>query len=146
LNAERILIAAEAVGLGHAALKRAATYAKERIVFDRPIGQNQAIQHPLARCWMNLEAAYLMALKAAALYDAGEECGAEANSAKFLAAEAGFTACETAVMSMGGMGYSSEFDVERYFRESLIPRIAPVSQHMIMSFIGEKVLGLPKSY
>jgi acyl-CoA dehydrogenase len=146
LNAERILIAAEAIGLGHAALNRAATYAKERIVFDRPIGQNQAIQHPLARCWMNLEAAYLMVLKAAALYDAGEECGAEANSAKFLAAEAGFTACETAVMSMGGMGYSSEFDVERYFRESLIPRIAPVSQHMIMSFIGEKVLGLPKSY
>jgi acyl-CoA dehydrogenase len=146
MNAERVLIAAEAVGLGHAALRRAAAYAKERIVFGRPIGQNQGIQHPLARAWMNLEAAYLMVLKAAALYDAGEDCGAEANSAKFLAGEAGFAACETAVMSMGGMGYSSEYHVERYLRESLIPRIAPVSQHMILNFIGEKVLGLPKSY
>jgi acyl-CoA dehydrogenase len=146
MNAERVLIAAEAVGLGHAALRRAAAYAKERIVFGRPIGQNQGIQHPLARAWMNLEAAYLMVLKAAALYDAGEDCGAEANSAKYLAGEAGYAACETAVMSMGGMGYSSEYHVERYLRESLIPRIAPVSQHMILNFIGEKVLGLPKSY
>jgi acyl-CoA dehydrogenase len=146
MNAERVLIAAEAVGLGHAALRRAAAYAKERNVFGRPIGQNQGIQHPLARAWMNLEAAYLMVLKAAALYDAGEDCGAEANSAKYLAGEAGYAACETAVMSMGGMGYSSEYHVERYLRESLIPRIAPVSQHMILNFIGEKVLGLPKSY
>jgi acyl-CoA dehydrogenase len=146
MNAERVLIGAEAVGLGHAAVKRAAAFAKERIVFGRPIGQNQAIQHPLARCWMALEAAYLMVLKAAALYDAGEECGAEANAAKFLSAEAGFAACETAVMSMGGMGYAADYDVERYLRESLIPRIAPVSQHMIMNFISEKVLGLPKSY
>jgi acyl-CoA dehydrogenase len=146
LNAERVLIAAEAIGLGHAALRCATAYAKERIVFGRPIGQNQAIQHPLARAWMNLEAAYLMVLKAAALYDAGADCGAEANAAKYLGAEAGFAACETAVMSMGGMGYAAEYHVERYLRESFIPRIAPVSQHMIMNFIGEKVLGLPKSY
>jgi acyl-CoA dehydrogenase len=146
LNPERILIAAEAVGLGYAALRKATAYAKERVVFDRQIGQNQGIQHPLARCWMNLEAAYLMVLKAASLYDAGEECGAEANSAKFLAAEAAFTACETAVMTHGGMGYSAEYHVERYLRECFIPRIAPVSPQMIMNFISEKVLGLPKSY
>jgi acyl-CoA dehydrogenase len=145
-NPERILIAAEAVGLGYAALRRATRYAKERVVFDRPIGQNQGIQHPLARCWMNLEAASLMVLKAATLYDAGRECGAEANAAKYLAAEAAFTACETAVMTHGGMGYSAEYHVERYLRESLIPRIAPVSPHMILNFIAEKVLGLPKSY
>jgi acyl-CoA dehydrogenase len=146
LNPERILIASEAVGLGFAALRRATQYAKERVVFDRPIGQNQGIQHPLARCWMNLEAANLMVLKAAALYDGKQECGAEANSAKYLAAEAAFTACETAVMTHGGMGYSSEYHVERYLRECLIPRIAPVSPQMIMNFIAEKVLGLPKSY
>ncbi len=146
LNPERILIAAEAVGLGHAALRKATAYAKERVVFGRQIGQNQGIQHPLARCWMNLEAADLMVLKAAALYDAGEECGAEANAAKFLAAEAAFSACETAIMTLGGMGYSSEYHVERYLRECFIPRIAPVSPQMIMNFIAEKVLGLPKSY
>ena len=146
LNPERILIAAEAVGLGHAAVRRATQYAKERVVFDRPIGQNQGIQHPLARCWMNLEAANLMVFKAAALYDAGSECGAEANAAKYLAAEAAFSACETAVMTHGGMGYSAEFHVERYLRESLIARIAPVSPHMIQNFIAEKVLGLPRSY
>jgi acyl-CoA dehydrogenase len=146
LNPERILIAAEAVGLGYAALRKATAYAKERVVFDRQIGQNQGIQHPLARCWMNLEAAYLMVLKAACLYDAGEECGAEANTAKFLAAEAAFAACETAVMTHGGMGYSAEYHVERYLRECFIPRIAPVSPQMIMNFISEKVLGLPKSY
>jgi acyl-CoA dehydrogenase len=115
-------------------------------VFGRPIGQNQGIQHPLARCWMNLEAADLMTLKAAALYDAGKECGAEANTAKFLAAEAAFTACETAIQTHGGMGYSAEFHVERYLRESFIPRIAPISPQMIMNHIAEKVLGLPKSY
>jgi len=146
LNPERILIAAEAVGIGYAALRRATQYAKERVVFDRPIGQNQGIQHPLARCWMNLEAASLMIFKAATLYDAGRECGAEANAAKYLAAEAGFAACETAVMTHGGMGYSAEYHVERYLRESLIPRIAPVSPHMILNFIAEKVLGLPRSY
>ena len=146
MNPERILIAAEAVGLGRAALKRAATYANERIVFDRPIGKNQAIQHPLARCWMELEAAWLMVLKAAWMYDRGEQCGAEANSAKYLAAEAGFRACETAVMTHGGMGYAREYHVERYLRESLIPRIAPVSRELVLSFVAEKVLGLPKSY
>ncbi len=146
MNPERILIAAEAVGIGRAALRRATTYAKERRVFGRAIGQNQGIQHPLARCWAHLEAADLMAMKAASLYDAGRECGAEANAAKYLAAEAGFTAAETAVMTHGGMGYAQEYHVERYLRESLIPRIAPVSRELILSFIAERVLGLPKSY
>lgn len=146
LNPERILIAAEAVGIGHAALRRATAYAKQRVVFDRPIGQNQGIQHPLARCWMNLEAAALMVAKAARLYDAGADCGAEANTAKYLAAEAAFSACETAVMTLGGMGYAAEYHVERYLRECLIPRIAPISQHMILNYVGEKVLGLPRSY
>ncbi len=146
LNPERILIAAEAVGLGRAALRRAAAYAKERVVFDRPIGQNQAIQHPLAKAWMELEAANLMVMKAASLYDAGGECGIEANSAKYLAAEAAFAACEAAVLTHGGMGYSAEYHVERYLRECFIPRIAPVSPHMILNFIAERALGLPKSY
>ncbi|HSE79712.1 MAG TPA: acyl-CoA dehydrogenase family protein [Alphaproteobacteria bacterium] len=146
LNPERILIAAEAVGIGRAALRKATAYAGERVVFDRPIGQNQGIQHPLARSWMQLEAANLVAMKAATLYDRGEDCGAEANAAKYLAAEAAFTACETAVLTLGGMGYSAEYHVERYLRESLIPRLAPVSSHMILNFIAEKVLGLPKSY
>lgn len=146
LNPERILIAAEGIGLGRVALKRAAQYAKERIVFDRPIGQNQGIQHPLAERWMELEAANLMMLKAAWLYDSGHACGAEANSAKYLGAEAGFRACETAVLTHGGMGYAKEFHVERYFREAMLPRIAPVSPQLIFCFIAEKVLGLPKSY
>jgi acyl-CoA dehydrogenase len=146
LNPERILVAAEAVGLGRAALKRAAAYAKERIVFDRPIGQNQAIQHPLARAWIELEAADLLTFKAASLYDGGKPCGAEANAAKYLAGEAGFRACETAVMTHGGMGYAKEYHVERYLRESLIPRIAPVSPQLILCYIAERVLGLPKSY
>ena len=146
INPERILNAGEAVGIGRIALKRAAKYARERVVFKRPIGQNQGIAHPLARCWMNLEAANLMAFKAAWLYDHHQDCGIEANAAKYLAAEAGFSACETAVMTHGGMGYSKEFHVERYLREILIPRIAPVSPHMILNFIAEKVLGLPKSY
>ncbi|MFI5015262.1 MAG: acyl-CoA dehydrogenase family protein [Hyphomicrobiales bacterium] len=146
MNPERILIAAEAVGIGRVAVQRAAGYARERIVFRRPIGQNQSVQHPLARGWAELEAANLMVLKAASLYDAGRECGAEANAAKYLAGEAGFRACETAVMSHGGMGYAKEFHVERYLREVLIARIAPVSPQMILSFIAERVLGLPKSY
>ncbi len=146
MNPERILIAAEAVGLGHAALAKAVSYAGEREVFGRPIGRNQAIQHPLARCWMELEAANLMVFRAAALYDAGEPCGAQANAAKYLASEAAFKTCETAVMSHGGMGYAKEFHVERYLRESLITRIAPVTPHMILNFIAEKVLGLPRSY
>ena len=146
MNPERILIAAEAVGIGRAALRRAAKYARERVVFRRPIGQNQGIAHPLARCWMELEAADLMVMKAAALYDRGLDCGAEANAAKYLAGEAAFRACETAVMTHGGMGYSKEFHVERYLREVMIPRIAPITPHMILNFIAEKVLGLPKSY
>ena len=146
MNPERILIAAEAVGIGRAALQRAASYARERVVFRRPIGQNQGIAHPLAQCWMNLEAADLMVMKAAALYDRGMECGAEANAAKYLAGEAAFRACETAVMTHGGMGYSKEFHVERYLREIMIARIAPITPHMILNFIAEKVLGLPKSY
>jgi acyl-CoA dehydrogenase len=146
MNPERILIAAEAVGIGRAALAKASSYAKERIVFGRPIGQNQGIQHPLARCWAHLEAADLMTFKAAELYDQGQECGAEANAAKYLAGEAGFTAAETAVMTHGGMGYAQEYHVERYLRESLIPRIAPVSRELILSHIAERVLGLAKSY
>jgi acyl-CoA dehydrogenase len=146
LNPERVLFAAEAIGLGRAALKRAAQYAKERVVFGRPIGQNQGVAHPLAKSWAELEAANLLAFKAAALYDAGKECGAEANAAKYLGAEAGFTACEASVLAHGGMGYAKEYFVERYFREAMIARIAPVSREMILNFIAERMLGLPKSY
>ncbi len=146
LNPERILIAAEAVGIGRAALARAAAYARERIVFDRPIGKNQGIQHPLAKAWVELEAAELLVTKAAWLYDQGQPCGIAANAAKYFAAEAGFHACETAVMCHGGMGYAREYHVERYFRESMIPRLVPVSRELILSFIAEKALGLPKSY
>jgi acyl-CoA dehydrogenase len=146
LNPERILIAAELVGLGRCAVKRAASYAKERIVFDRPIGQNQGVQHPLAANWMALEAANLMGNKAAWLYDNGKPCGSEANSAKYLAGEACFDACQQAVMTHGGYGYAKEYHVERYLRESLIGRIAPVSPQLILCYIAERVLGLPKSY
>lgn len=146
MNAERILIAAEALGTGFAALRRAAVYAGERKVFGRAIGQNQAIQHPLADSWMQLEAARLMVYQAARMYDEGYEAGEYANAAKYLAAEAAFTACERAVMTHGGMGYAKEYHVERYLREILIPRIAPVSREMIYNYIGEKVLGLPRSY
>ncbi|MSO69024.1 MAG: acyl-CoA dehydrogenase [Alphaproteobacteria bacterium] len=146
LNPERILIAAEAVGLGRVALARAANYAKERVVFGRPIGQNQGIQHPLADAWARLEAANLMLFKAASLYDRGEPCGTEANAAKYLAADACHAACERAVLTHGGMGYAKEYHVERYLRECYIARIAPVSAEMILNFLAEKVLGLPKSY
>jgi len=146
MNPERILIAAESVGLGRCAVKRAAAYAKERIVFDRPIGKNQGVQHPLAANWASLEAANLMVHKAAWLYDEGKPCGAEANAAKYLAGEACFDACQQAVMTHGGFGYAKEYHVERYLRESLVGRIAPVSPQMILCFIAEKVLGLPKSY
>jgi acyl-CoA dehydrogenase len=146
LNPERILIAAEAVGIGRAALSRAVRYANERTVFGRPIGQNQGVQHPLAQAWMQLEAADLMVFKAASLYDAGQPCAPYANSAKYLAAEAGHNACQTAVLTLGGMGYAKEYHVERLLRESYIPRIAPVSPQLILCFIAEKVLGLPKSY
>jgi acyl-CoA dehydrogenase len=146
LNPERVLVAAEAIGIGRVALERASRYARERVVFGRPIGQNQGIQHPLAKCWAELEAANLMVMKAAWLYDQGLPCGAEANAAKYLAGEAGFRACEQAVMTHGGMGYAQEYHVERYLRESLIPRIAPVSPQLILSYLAERVLDLPKSY
>jgi acyl-CoA dehydrogenase len=145
-NPERILIGAEAIGLGRVAIQRAARYARERIVFDRPIGMNQGIQHPLAKCWAQVEAANLMVMKAAALFDAGRDCGVEANAGKYLAAEAGFEACHTALSTLGGMGYAQEYHIERYLREILIPRTAPVSAHMILNFLAEKVLELPKSY
>jgi acyl-CoA dehydrogenase len=146
LNPERILLGAEAVGLGRVAISKAARYARERIVFDRPIGMNQGIQHPLAKCWAQLEAANLMIMKAAALFDKGLDCGVEANAGKYLAAEAGFEACHTAMLTLGGMGYAQEYHVERYLREVLIPRTAPVSPHLILNFLAEKVLDLPKSY
>lgn len=146
LNPERILIGAEAVGIGRHALDRATRYAKEREVFGRPIGQNQSIQHPLAKCWMELEAAWLACMHGAWRYDNGEPAGAAANTAKYLAAEAAFKACERAVMTHGGMGYAKEYHVERLLREVLIPRIAPVSPELILCYIAEKVLGLPRSY
>jgi acyl-CoA dehydrogenase len=146
LNPERVLLGAEAIGIGRAAIQRAAQYARERIVFDRPIGMNQGIQHPLAKCWMQLEAANLMVMKAATLFDRGVDCGVEANAGKYLAAETAFEACHTAMLTLGGMGYAQEYHVERLLREVLIPRTAPVSPHMILNYIAEKVLELPKSY
>jgi len=154
MNAERCLLAGEALGLGYAALYRASKYARERIVFGRPIGMNQGIQHPLADAYMHLEAAKLATYHAAALYDRSTTdktitltaVGVACNSAKYLAAEAAFTACERSVLSMGGMGYAQEYHVERYLRECFVPRIAPVSREMIMNYVGEKVLGLPRSY
>ncbi|MEQ8234940.1 MAG: acyl-CoA dehydrogenase family protein [Gammaproteobacteria bacterium] len=146
LNAERILIAAGLTGLGRAALKRAADYARERVVFGRPIGQNQAIQHPLAANWAELAAAEMLMFKAADLYDRGQPCGAEANAAKYLAGEAAFRTCTNAVMTHGGMGYAKEYHVERYLRECLIHRIAPISPPLILSYLAEQVLDLPKSY
>jgi acyl-CoA dehydrogenase len=146
LNPERVLIAAEATGLGRVALERATRYAGERVVFNRPIGKNQGIQHPLAERWIDLEAATLLYRRAAWLYDQGRPCGAQANAAKFFCAEAGWRAAETAVLTHGGMGYAREFHVERYLREAMLPRIAPVSVQLILSFIAEKVLGMPKSY
>lgn len=159
MNAERCLLAGEALGLGYAALKKSTDYARDRVVFSRPIGQNQAIQHPLADAYMHLEAAKLATYHAASLYDRSfpdhpkhdpsittHAVGVACNSAKYLAAEAAFTACERSVMSMGGMGYAAEYHVERYMRECFVPRIAPVSREMIMNFVGEKVLKLPRSY
>src|SRR5207245_5955057 len=146
MNPERILIAAELVGLGRCAVSRAAAYAKERVVVDRPIGRNQAIQDPLAATWMALEAANLMVHKAASLYDAKKACGAEANAAKYLAGEACFDACQQAVMTHGGFGYAREYHVERYLRDASVGRLAPVTPQLILCFIAERVLGLPKSY
>jgi acyl-CoA dehydrogenase len=146
LNPERILNAAEVVGMGRRALEKAVKYANERVVFGRPIGKNQSIQHPLAECWSELYAAELMALHAAQLYDAGKPCGAQANAAKYLAADAGFRACDRAIRTHGGMGYAAEYQVERYFREMVAVQLAPVSREMILCFIAERELGLPKSY
>jgi acyl-CoA dehydrogenase len=146
LNPERILVAVEAIGIGEDALRRATQYARERVVFNRPIGMNQSIQHPLAECWLALQSALLMAARAAQLYDAGQACGAEASGAKFLGARAGYQAALQAVMTHGGMGYAKEFHVERLLREVLLNRLAPVSEQMILCFIAERVLDLPKSY
>jgi acyl-CoA dehydrogenase len=146
LNPERILNAAEVVGMGRRALEKAVAYAGERVVFGRKIGQNQSIQHPLAECWSELYAADLMTLHAAELYDSGQPCGAQANAAKYLAADAGFRACDRAIRTHGGMGYAAEYHVERYFREMVATQLAPVSREMILCFIAERELGLPKSY
>lgn len=146
LNPERVLVGIEAVGLGRDALERAVAYARDRVVFGRPIGQNQGIQHPLAERWIQIEAAYWQCLRAAWLYDNGHSCGAEANAAKFLGGRAAFDSCTTAVLTHGGMGYASEYQVERLFRESILTRIAPITEQMMLSFVAEKVLDLPKSY
>ncbi len=146
LNPERILVAASAIGGGMKSLDRAVSYAKERVVFGRPIGMNQAIQHPLAECWMRLQAAEMMMWKAAALYDAGKPCGLEATAAKYLAAEAAFETAQRAVRTHGGFGFSKEFHVERGFRESMLAMIAPVSQELALCHVAEHGLGLPKSY
>ncbi|KAF8519623.1 acyl-CoA dehydrogenase/oxidase [Hysterangium stoloniferum] len=158
MNAERCLLAGEALGIGYAALRRAARYASERVVFGRAIGQNQAIQHPLAQSWVDLEAGKLLTYSAARTYDElasavseagsppGEKIGARCNAAKYFAAEAAFKACERAVMTHGGMGYSVDYHVERYLRDVFVPRIAPVSREMILNYISQRVLGLPKSY
>ncbi len=146
LNSERILNAAEVIGIGRRALEKAVAYAGERVVFGRKIGQNQSIQHPLAECWSELYAAELMTLHAAELEDAGKPCGAQANAAKYLAADAGFRACDRAIRTHGGMGYAAEYHVERYFREMVATQLAPVSREMILCFLAERELGLPKSY
>jgi acyl-CoA dehydrogenase len=146
LNPERILVGSEAIGVGRDALRRASQYAKDRVVFGRPIGQNQGIQHPLAECWAYLDSAYWSVLRAAWLYDNRQSCGAEANSAKFLAGRAAFNAATQAVLTHGGMGYAREYQVERLFREAILTRIAPVTEQLILSFLAERVLGLPKSY
>lgn len=146
LNAERIVFGIEGAGLGRSALKLAARYASERIVFDRPIGQNQAVAHPLADSWIRLEAAELMAMRAAALYDAGQPCAREANAAKYLGAEAGFEACDRAMQTYGGFSYAREYHVERLWREARLLKIAPFPQQMVLNYIASQVLGLPRSY
>ncbi len=146
LNPERTVVGMEGVGIGRSALGLATRYAGERVVFDRPIGKNQAIAHPLADAWIRLEAAELMAMRAAALYDAGQPCGQESNAAKYLGAEAGFAACDRALQALGGYGYAKEFHVERLWREVRLLRLAPVSQEMVLNYVSTAVLGLPKSY
>jgi acyl-CoA dehydrogenase len=146
LNPERCLVAAEALGIGRAALRRAVRYANEREVFGRPIGMNQGLQFPLADSLAHLDAAELILRKATWLYDQGLPCGREANTAKYLCADAGFTAADRALQTHGGMGYSEEYHVARYFREARLTRIAPLSQEMVLNYLGEHVLGLPRSY
>ncbi|MBV9329512.1 MAG: acyl-CoA/acyl-ACP dehydrogenase [Chloroflexi bacterium] len=146
LNPERVVIALEAVGIGQWAVDYAATYARDRIVFDRPIGQNQAIAHPLAGAWAELQAAELLGYQAAWLFDHGRPCGAEANAAKLLGARAGFRACDVALQTFGGFGYARETHVERLWREVRLYEIAPISQEMVLNYLAEHVLGLPKSY
>ena len=146
LNAERILIAAECVGDGRWFIARACGYAKERVVFDRPIGQNQGIQFPIARAHVHVESADLMRIKAAELFDGGQPCGAEANMAKLLAADASWEAANVAVQTYGGFGFAEDYDIERKFRETRLYQVAPVSTNLILSYIGEHVLGLPRSF
>jgi acyl-CoA dehydrogenase len=146
LNPERMLIASEALGIGRVALDKAVAYAKERVVFDRPIGMNQGVQFPLADSLARLDAAELMLRKATWLYDQGKPCGREANTAKYLCADAGFTAADRALQTHGGMGYSEEYHVARYFRESRLMKIAPISQEMILNYLGSHTLGMPRSY
>ncbi len=146
MNAERILIAAECIGDGYWFVDRAKNYASERVVFDRPIGQNQGIQFPIARAYINVEAANLMRYRAAELFDAGEKCGAEANMAKLLAADASWEAANVAVQTYGGFGFAAEFDIERKFRETKLYQVAPISTNLILSFVGEHVLGMPRSF
>jgi acyl-CoA dehydrogenase len=146
LNAERILIAAECIGDGYWFVERATKYAKERVVFERPIGQNQGVQFPIAEAYMEIEAANLMRYKAAALYDAKQHCGAEANIAKHLAAKASWEAANVCLQTHGGFGFAAEYDVERKFRESRLYLVAPISTNLILSYIAEHVLGLPRSF
>ena len=146
LNPERIVVAYEMIGLGRRALELATNYANSRIVFDRPIGMNQAIQHPLADSWIRLHAAQLVATEAARLYDQDKPCGPEANAAKYLGSEAAFEVCDRAMQTHGGFAYAKEYHIERLWRESRLLKIAPVSQEMVCNFIAQKVLNLPKSY
>jgi hypothetical protein len=146
INPERICVAMEAVGIGRCALDLAANYAKTRVVFGKPIGANQAIAHPLADAWARLEAAEMVAFKAASLYDSGKSCAVEANAAKYLAAEAGFAACDAAMQVHGGLGYAKEYHVERLWREARLWKLAPISQEMVLNFLSQRALQLPKSY
>jgi acyl-CoA dehydrogenase len=146
LNAERILIAAECIGDGYWFIDKGTAYAKERVVFDRPIGKNQGIQFPLARAYVNVEAANLMRYKAAGMFDAGKACGAEANMAKLLAADASWEAANVCLQTHGGFGFAAEYDVERKFRETKLYQVAPISTNLILSYVGEHVLGMPRSF
>jgi len=146
MNAERILIAAECIGDGHWFIERASRYARERVVFERPIGQNQGVQFPIARAHVNVEAADLMRYKAAALFEAGKSCGAEANMAKMLAADASWEAANVCLQTHGGFGFAAEYDIERKFRETRLYQVAPISTNLILAYIAEHALGLPPSY